>query len=103
MPPHNFRAYFTLVKNPNNPTNALAICNWCISKHGGLGAAQAKPEWYTVNRARLCRKNLFKCSAFHEANTAEEVERILALSIPEDKRKRKRKNIDEEIDGMSNF
>src|SRR3954469_20226570 len=88
---HNFRTYFTLVKNPNNVSNALAVCNWCITKHGGLGAAQIKPECYTANRAHLCRSHLKKCLNFHEYNTSEEVQRILALLVPEDNKK-KRKN-----------
>ncbi|CAG8822025.1 6066_t:CDS:2, partial [Gigaspora margarita] len=51
-PPHNFRDYFTLQKNPNNPTNALAICKWCIRKFG-LSAAQQDSNCYTVNRAHI--------------------------------------------------
>ncbi|CAG8777580.1 12924_t:CDS:1, partial [Dentiscutata heterogama] len=79
LPPHNFRTYFTLIDNPNNPTNAFAVCKWCIRKHGGLGVAQLKPECCTVNRGCLCRNHLVKCNAFHEANTKEEVQKILAL------------------------
>ena|SRR5581483_2719119 len=98
MAPHNFRPFFTLIKNPNNITNALAVCNWCITKHGGLGATQVRPECYTANRARLCRNHLAKCPNFHQDNTPEEVQRILALSVPEDKKKRKIQN--EEDDSM---
>ena len=29
---HNFRTFFTLVKNSNNISNALAICNYYIQK-----------------------------------------------------------------------
>ncbi|CAG8753377.1 6951_t:CDS:2, partial [Funneliformis caledonium] len=76
-------------KNPRNSTNALAVCNWCITKHGGLGAAQAKSECYTANRARLYRSHLAKCLNFREYNTNEEVQRILSLPVPEDKKKRK--------------
>ena len=36
---YNFQPFFTLVKNANNATNALAVYNWCIAKHGSLGAA----------------------------------------------------------------
>ena len=86
--PHNFRAFFTLVKNPNNSTNALAVCNWCITKHGGLSAAQVKPECCTSNRACLCRSHLAKCPNFLEYNTNEEIQRILALSVPEDNQKK---------------
>ena len=98
MAPHNFRVYFTLIKNPNNPTNALAVCNFCIRKYGGLGATQVKPDCYTSNRARLCRNHLAKCSNFHEYNTPEEVQKILNLSVPEDKKKRK--DLNENNDGM---
>ena len=61
---HNFHEFFTLTKNPNNATNALAVCNWCIAKHGGLGAAQIKPECYTANHACLCHTsaNLIWCN-----------------------------------------
>lgn len=93
---HNFRPFFTLIKNPNNSTNALAVCNWCITKHGSLGAAQIKPECYTTNRARLCRSHLAKCPNFRNYNNDEEVQRILALSIPEDNKK-KRKELNDGI------
>ena len=99
--PHNFRPFFTLVKNANNATNALAVCNWCIAKHGSLGAAQLKSECCTANRARLCRGHLVKCQNFREYNTDEEVQRILALPIPEDTKKRKR--INEGITNGMNF
>ncbi|CAB4399288.1 unnamed protein product [Rhizophagus irregularis] len=66
---YNFWPFFTLIKNPRNSTNALAVCNWCITKHGGLGAAQVKPECYTANRACLCRSHLAKCPNFREYNT----------------------------------
>jgi len=89
---HNFRPFFTLVKNANNATNALAVCNWCITKHGSLAVAQLKPECFTTNRARLCRGHLLKCQNFREYNTEEEVQRILALQIPEDIKKRKKKD-----------
>ncbi|CAB5312113.1 unnamed protein product [Rhizophagus irregularis] len=96
---HNFRPYFTLIKNPNNYTNALAVCNYCITKHGGIGAAQIKPECYTVNRTRLCRSHLAKCSNFREYVDDDEVQEILALSVPEDnKKKRKELNKDDKND-----
>ncbi|CAG8836329.1 12396_t:CDS:2, partial [Gigaspora margarita] len=71
MPPHNFRDYFILQKNPNNPTNALAICKWCIRKFG-ISAAQQDSDCYTVNRARLCRNHLSKCKAFHVESDTDE-------------------------------
>jgi len=49
MSPYNFRSHFTLVKNPNNPTNAIAVCNWCIRKHGELGTAQIKEDVMVIN------------------------------------------------------
>lgn len=100
---HNFRPYFTLIKNPNNPTNALAICNYCIIKHGGIGVAQNKSECYTVNRARLCRSHLAKCPNFRECVNDEEVQKILALSVPEDKKKRKKQGNDGDDEGILNF
>ncbi|CAG8736174.1 2679_t:CDS:1, partial [Gigaspora margarita] len=47
MPPpsHNFRSYFILTNNPNIPTNAIAMCNYCIRKYAELGIAQLKPEY----------------------------------------------------------
>ncbi|CAG8841148.1 24936_t:CDS:2, partial [Gigaspora margarita] len=64
--PHNFRSYFTLTNNPNNPTNTIAVCNCYIRKYGRLGIAQLKPECCTVNRAHLCCTYLSKCKAFRE-------------------------------------
>ncbi|CAG8572020.1 17777_t:CDS:2 [Cetraspora pellucida] len=81
MSPHNFRNYFTLIKNPNNPTNALAMCNWCIRKYGGLGITQLKPECCTVNRARLCCNHLSKCEAFREESETNESVNLHADSV----------------------
>ncbi|CAG8499055.1 14786_t:CDS:2, partial [Racocetra fulgida] len=50
-----------------------------IAKNGGLEAAKIKPECSTSNRERLCRNHLSKCESFLEANSAEEIERILLL------------------------
>ena len=86
--PHKFRQFFTLVKNPNNATNALAVCNWCIRKYGSLRTAQSKPECTTANRAKLCRSHLSKCSNFKEYATSDEVQRVLNLSVPEDNKKK---------------
>src|SRR5260364_323166 len=87
MSKHNFRNYFTLLKNPNNPTNALAVCNWWIAKNGSLEVTKIKAECCTSNRGRLCRNHLSKCANFLEANSAEEIDRILALPVSEDKTK----------------
>ncbi|CAG8505634.1 14322_t:CDS:2 [Gigaspora margarita] len=46
--------------NPDNPTNALAVCNWCIAKNGSLEATKIKPECCTSNRGRLCQNHLSK-------------------------------------------
>ncbi|CAG8581825.1 17268_t:CDS:2, partial [Dentiscutata heterogama] len=54
-------------------------CNWCIRKYGGLETAQLMPKCCTVNRARLCYNHLSGCEAFCEANTEEEVQKILNL------------------------
>ncbi|GBC30601.2 hypothetical protein RIR_jg31097.t1 [Rhizophagus irregularis DAOM 181602=DAOM 197198] len=72
-----------------------SICNYCITKHGGIGAAQTKPECFNVNRARLCRNHLAKCPNFREYVDNEEVQRILALSVPEDKKKCKKSSDDD--------
>ncbi|CAG8474303.1 15283_t:CDS:2 [Gigaspora margarita] len=73
MPPpsHNFRSYFTLTNNPNNPTNAIAVYNYCIRKYARLEIAQLKPEYCTVNRARLCHTHLLKCEAFRKTYSNE--------------------------------
>jgi hypothetical protein len=97
MASHNFCIYFTLIKNSNNLTNALAVCNFCIRKYDSLGATQIKPKYYTSNHARLCHNHLTKCSNFHEYNTLEEVQKILKLPIPEDKKKHK---LNKNNDGM---
>ncbi|CAG8842698.1 24179_t:CDS:2, partial [Gigaspora margarita] len=68
-PSHNFRSYFTLTNNSNNPTNAIAVCNYYIRKYDRLEIVQLKPECCTVNRARLCRTHLSKYEAFREAYT----------------------------------
>ncbi|CAG8489568.1 17285_t:CDS:2 [Cetraspora pellucida] len=81
--PHPFRDFFTNVKNPNNPTNAIAVCNWCIRKYGELEMAQLMPKCCTVNRALLCHNHLSEYEAFREANTEEEVQKI--LNLPQNK------------------
>ncbi|RIA85686.1 hypothetical protein C1645_830412 [Glomus cerebriforme] len=96
---HNFHPFFTLIKNPNNSTNALAVCNYYISKHGSIAAAQIKPECYTVNYTRFCYNHLAKCLNFHEYVDDDEVQKILALSIPENnKMKRKAPSKDDKDD-----
>ncbi|CAG8853235.1 33997_t:CDS:1, partial [Gigaspora margarita] len=52
---------------------------------------QLKPEYCTVNREHLCRTHLSKCKAFHETYSEEEMEKILALPVPEDKKKNEQK------------
>ncbi|PKC13139.1 hypothetical protein RhiirA5_460719 [Rhizophagus irregularis] len=80
-----------------------AICNYCITKHGGIGAAQTKPECFNVNRARLCRNHLAKCPNFREYVDNEEVQRILALSVPEDKKKCKKSSDDDNNETIAIF
>ncbi|CAI2200130.1 9179_t:CDS:1, partial [Funneliformis geosporum] len=62
------------------------ICNYCITKYGDIRAVQIKPEYYTVNHARLCRNHLAKYPNFCEYVDDEEVQKILALSVLEDKK-----------------
>lgn len=84
--PHNFRPYFTLVKNTINKGNAFAVCNSCINNcDGGLEEAKLRPECYTSNKARLCCAHLAKCENFKKTFSEEEVKEILKLPVPEDK------------------
>jgi hypothetical protein len=84
--PHNFRPYFTLVRNTKNKGNAFAVCNSCISNcDGGLEEAKLKPECYTSNKAKLCRAHLAKCENFKKSFSEEEIKEILKLPVPEDK------------------
>ena len=85
--PHKFREFFTLVANPNNKTNAKAVCIFCSSKNGGVQAAALLPGCYTTNKANLCRTHLANCNNFKEAYSSEEVTEILSRTVPEDKRK----------------
>ncbi|CAG8528969.1 8359_t:CDS:2 [Gigaspora rosea] len=75
------RIIYSAVRIPNNPTNAIAVCNCCIRKYGGLGIAQLKQECCTVNRACLCHSHLSKCEVFRETYSEEEVKKILALPL----------------------
>ncbi|CAG8544456.1 4713_t:CDS:2 [Racocetra persica] len=83
--PYNFREFFTLIQNPNNKSNAKAVCNFCSLKNGGTQAAALIPEYYTTNKAILCRNHLANCNNFKDVFT-EEVEEILSRPVPEDKR-----------------
>ncbi|CAG8713263.1 9786_t:CDS:2, partial [Racocetra fulgida] len=71
----------------------------CISKCGDLEAAKLNSDCYTANRSRLCRAHLIKCKNFVADYGEEEVERIKAISVPEDNKKRKssKKNDNEEL------
>jgi hypothetical protein len=60
-----------------------------------------KPECCTSNRARLCRNHLAKCPNFKEYKTPEEMERILALPITDDRNKYKK--LSEDNDSMCNI
>src|SRR5260363_206917 len=90
--PHAFRQYFVLISNPNNATNALAVCSSCIKKYGTLEETRVRPECVTSNRANLCRNHLSKCANFKEFVSSEEVQNILNLPVHEnEKNKKKRK------------
>ncbi|KAF0558080.1 hypothetical protein F8M41_010609 [Gigaspora margarita] len=91
--PHAFRQYFVLISNPNNATNALAVCSSCIKKYGTLEETRVRPECVTSNRANLCQNHLSKCANFKEYVSSEEVQRILNLSVPEDDKNKKKENI----------
>ncbi|GES96438.1 hypothetical protein GLOIN_2v473602 [Rhizophagus clarus] len=92
----------TALQEKSSMDSKTAICNYCITKHGGIGVAQTKPECFTVNRARLCHNHLAKCPNFREYVNDEEVQKILALSVPEDKKKRK-KSSDDDSDEENNI
>jgi hypothetical protein len=84
--PHNFRPYFTLIKNTKNKGNAIAICISCVNNcDGGLEAAKLRPECCTSNKAKLCRAHLAKCENFKNSFSEEEVKKVLSLPVPEDK------------------
>ena len=85
--PHKFWEFFTLVTNPNNKSNAKAVCNYCSAKHGGVQAAALIFECSATNKANLCRNYLVNYNNFKEAFTEEEVAEILSRAVPEDKRK----------------
>ncbi|GBB95910.1 hypothetical protein RclHR1_02640024 [Rhizophagus clarus] len=92
----------SLISTSDTALQEKTICNYCITKHGGIGVAQTKPECFTVNRARLCHNHLAKCPNFREYVNDEEVQKILALSVPEDKKKRK-KSSDDDSDEENNI
>src|ERR1043166_3740410 len=85
--PHNYREFFSLVPNPNNKSNAKAVCVFCSSKNGGVQAAALIPGCFTTNKAILCRSHLKNCTNFKDAYTSEEVEEILSRTVAGDKRK----------------
>jgi hypothetical protein len=83
--PHNYREFFFLVKNPNNTTNAKAVCKYCSQNNGGVQIAASIPGCFTTNKANLCRTHLSNCIHFNNAHTNDEISEI--LSRPVDKRK----------------
>jgi hypothetical protein len=91
---HNFREFFTLVKNDNNKSNAKAVCICCSQNVGGLAIAQVTPGCFTSNKARLCRNHLVNCENFKISYSKEEITEILSRSVPEDSKK-KSKNCNE--------
>src|SRR4051794_34879770 len=58
MAPHNFWPFFTLVKNPRNSTNALAVCNWCITKHSGRKNIEREFIKYLRNEQIIITQNI---------------------------------------------
>ncbi len=46
--PHKFQNFFSLVPNPNNKSNAKAVCIFCSSKNGGVQAAALIPGCYNM-------------------------------------------------------
>jgi hypothetical protein len=85
--PHKFQNFFSLVPNPNNKSNAKAVCIFCSSKNGGVQAAALISGCYTTNKANLCRNHLANCTYFKNAYTEEKAEEILSQPVAEDKRK----------------
>ncbi|CAB5381510.1 unnamed protein product [Rhizophagus irregularis] len=93
---HKFREFFTLIANPNNKSNAKAVCNYCSAKHGGVQAAALISGCSVTNKANLCRNHLANCNNFKEAFIEEEVAEILSRAVPEDKRKLDNANSDDD-------
>ena len=85
--PHKFQNFFSLVPNPNNKSNAKAVCIFCSSKNGGVQAVALILGCYTTNKANLCRSHLANCAHFKDAYTSEEVEEFLSQPVAEAKRK----------------
>jgi predicted choloylglycine hydrolase len=85
--PHKFQNFFSLVPNPNNKSNAKAVCIFCSSKNGGVQAAALISGCYTTNKANLCHNHLANCTHFKNAYTEEKAEKILSQPVAEDKRK----------------
>src|SRR5688572_5813435 len=92
--PHCYREFFILINNPNNKTNARAVCKYCSEKNGGAQAAALIPGCYTTNKAILCRSHLSNCINFKNAFNDDEISEILSRPVAEEKRKLKNNNID---------
>jgi len=92
--PHCYREFFILINNPNNKTNARAVCKYCSEKNGGAQAAALIPGCYTTNKAILCHSHLSNCINFKNAFNDDEISEILSCPVAEEKRKLKDNNID---------
>ena len=90
--PHCYREFFILINNPNNKTNARAVCKYCSEKNGGAQAAALIPGCYTTNKAILCRSHLSNCINFKNAYNDDEISEILSRPVAEEKRKLKNNN-----------
>ncbi|CAJ0752801.1 22775_t:CDS:2, partial [Entrophospora sp. SA101] len=76
--PHCYREFFILINNPNNKTNARAVCKYCSEKNGGAQAAALIPGCYTTNKAILCHSHLSNCINFKNAFNNDEISEILS-------------------------
>ncbi|CAB4419957.1 unnamed protein product [Rhizophagus irregularis] len=56
--PYKFREFFMLIANPNNKSNAKAVCNYCSAKYGGVQAAALISGCSVTNKANLCCNHL---------------------------------------------
>jgi hypothetical protein len=82
----------------------LAVCNSCITNcDRGLEEAKLKPEYYTSNKARLCRAYLTKCDNFKKYFSEEEIKKILNLPVPEDKAKDDIIEVDDDDESIQNL
>src|SRR4051794_15772083 len=87
LTPHKFQNFFNLIPNPNNKSNAKAVCIFCSSKNGSVHVTALIPECYTTNKVNLCCTYLANCDHFKDAYTVKEVKKILFQPVAENKQK----------------